>query len=124
MFGLKTKLDQYRMIASQERLDGNSFVGTQRVHGLCGLTFELSGRRRCGPAKRNMNLGASTGHAGGGPLERRVRRHCVDGTEFWLRLTSFDGKPSADDIKDSASVEEDLVVRKFPDSGQSMRLLT
>jgi hypothetical protein len=31
------------------------------------LTFELSGRHRCGPAKSNMVLGASRGHAGGGP---------------------------------------------------------
>ena len=37
------------------------------------LTFELSGRRRRGPARRMMNHNGSRGHAGGGPLERRVR---------------------------------------------------
>ena len=45
-----------------------------RGHGaLRGLTFELSGRHRRGPARRMMNHNGSRGHAGGGPLERRVR---------------------------------------------------
>jgi hypothetical protein len=45
---------------------------------VCGLTFELSGRHRIGawPAKRMMTLAGSRAkcQAGGGPLERRVRR--------------------------------------------------
>ena len=41
----------------------------------CCLTFDMRGPRRCGPAKCNMLLGASRGHAGGGPLDGRVSRH-------------------------------------------------
>jgi hypothetical protein len=45
--------------------------------GLCGLTFELSGRHREGawPAQRMMTLAVARAKrlAGGGPLERRVR---------------------------------------------------
>ena len=46
---------------------------------MCRLTFELSGPHRIGarPAKRMMTLAVSRAkcQAGGGPLERRVRRH-------------------------------------------------
>ena len=46
-----------------------------------GLTFELSGRRRVGAwaARRKITWEASRPkcQAGGGPLERRVRRHCL-----------------------------------------------
>ena len=60
-----------------------------------GLTFELSGRHRVGawPAKRMMTLAGSRAkcQVGGGPLERRVRRHGVYSANFaaYLRFRSL-----------------------------------
>ena len=53
------------------------------------LTFELSGRHRVGawPVKRMMTLAGSRAkrQAGGGPLERRVRRHSAGHAPRWMR---------------------------------------
>jgi hypothetical protein len=55
-------------------------AGSTALPAFCCLTFELRGRRRCGAlAARPMiySTAARPGcHAGGGPLERRVRRLC------------------------------------------------
>ena len=57
-----------------------------RLHGtppLSGITFELSRRHRRGAARRKIYLRASRRHAGGGPLERRVRHQLA------LRIVAY-----------------------------------
>jgi hypothetical protein len=44
---------------------------------LCCLTFDMSGPPPAWPAQRTIDLGSGAGQAGGGPLDGRVRQHCV-----------------------------------------------
>jgi len=57
---------------------------------LCGLTFELSGRRRQAtrPARCRIYLSAARAWwpADGGPLERGVRRHLALPSDFSLDI--------------------------------------
>ena len=72
-------------------------LANPRSWRLCGLTFELSGRRRQdarpGLAKMYTVLPARAGwHAVGAPLERGVRQYCAqhdDGPEFSRGPSSF-----------------------------------
>jgi hypothetical protein len=51
--------------------------GNAHMWFLCCLTFDMSGPEPAWPMQRNMNLRSRVGQAGGGPLDGRVRQHCV-----------------------------------------------
>jgi len=61
--------------------DNERYQCNRAVHGVLvfrRLTFELSGPPPDWPARRNDALHRLAGQAGGGPLERRVRRCALD----------------------------------------------
>jgi hypothetical protein len=57
----------------------DNFNGFRKCVHLCGLTFELSGRRRNDDRPERWKMWNASGrawrHAGGSPLERGVRLH-------------------------------------------------